>query len=361
MRADEVFWLSLAAIFVVTTLGAFLRRLAKDRCLALLDGFHATYLAEGRPTTWGDLAVTSQGIALAFDVPLEAGRGLVKASALIYKDELARCIAIARSVHGLAPDEIAARARQLRRSCAPRRPHRLGRGLRNALNTFRDGVSRSLTFVVGRLSQASLSGAVVHNQGTELVELSGQVLGLAANAYEPLLEPLVGQPVVLELALPPPAREAALELGGYLVDYTAEYVAVFNVDHTPEDRFVVEADLQTPAASHEGLTLELRDGGALVSWDGPDVAVLRRMEAGPASAELGVALLPGCSALLPLGGAVAVALAGERTRRLDLVCPRSRARVRFGGALAAAARRGWQGAAPAEYAAPGALAREGDA
>jgi hypothetical protein len=301
MGQGEAMGWALGLVILAALVAVIARRRAGERCLDLLAGFRVTVLAEARPTAWGDLSVRGHGVALAFDAPLEhPATGLVKASALVYGDELGRSLCLVRTVHGLAPAELARRERQI-------------------AETFERGILRR--------ARRALDG----------------------HRPEPLLEPLVGKAVVLELGNPTTARQPVTELPGTLVEYSDRYLAVFNADHTPEEAFSVELGTTgRPVLDRHGLVVEIRGGSLIVTWAGQDVVVMRQLRAGASAVDLGVALLPGCSVALPIGQGPPLSVLCERTRRLDIVCPRPRGRIRFASVARLEPRTGWRGLPPAD-------------
>ena len=226
---NNLFWATVFVIFLITIVTALLRRLAKDKALKLLHKYHTGIFHEQRVTAWGDLWVFSQGVELMFDEPVTTRRGLVKTSALLYDDEFPGLVAFTRSVHGLTDAERHHRQEQIRRTFQPNAYHRGRRAIRNLINTMRDAISKTMSLVIGRMTGPAGAGAVISTQANDINALTGSMINLAANAYEPILERYIGKAVVVEIAVPqlpgmmPPAPGMAntVEFPGYLVDYTA--------------------------------------------------------------------------------------------------------------------------------------------
>ncbi|MHC4578471.1 MAG: hypothetical protein ACYTFD_19965 [Planctomycetota bacterium] len=336
---DDLFWLTVLVIFVATLVAALLARLRKDKCLKLLDEHHVTYLTGAGAPLWGDLQVASQGLELVYDAPYTTSRGLAKTSYLVYADEWAECVAVCRSVHGLSDDERAGREEQIRKRFAPGVLRRLRRSVRNLFNTIRDGVSKTLMLFVGALASRGAAGQAVAARKGEVDEVGRTLVGAVANAYEPLLERHIGKPVILELRGP----SGLTEFPGFLVDYSERFVAVFNVEQPAQETLDFEAE---SSVTRQGLQVKLEEGRVLLTCAGPDAHVVRRLSQGERSLDLGVTLLPGCTLGLPRTPGEPVRIEAERTQRLDLVCPRGRARVRFGSERAERPRSDWSGVAP---------------
>ncbi|MHC4141850.1 MAG: hypothetical protein ACYSUF_08245 [Planctomycetota bacterium] len=311
---DDVFWLTILLVFVLGIVAAFVRLLQKDRCLKLLDDYHVTCLAGGRRTIWGDLSVSSSGLELVYDAPHRTQRGLAKTTSLIFADELNACVAICRTVHGLTDPERHDRERQIRRSFRPGLFRRLARWLRNVINTIRDAFVKALGLAAGQVGKAQPIGSAISSQ-------KGQID---------------------QLAHPAGADRPAVELPGYLVDYSDRFVAVFNVEHEPQEAFELQV---TEPLQREGVKVDRDDDKLMLTCEGQDALTLRRMTVGDAVTDLSVTLIPGTSVQLTVPTREPVVLQLERTRHIDIVCPRSSARIRH-GSDSAGSRRDWSGVAP---------------
>lgn len=357
---DTLFWFTVLAIFIITILSALLRRLAKDKALRLFHEYHITFFSERRATLWGDCLVSSQGIELLFDQSFTTRRKLVKSSALIYEDEFGPMICLTRSIHGLHPHELEDRKRQIQRTFNPGLLRRIRRWFRNMLNTMRDAITKTMTLVVGRFTAAAggTAGAALATQTGDINTLAGNVVSLAANAYEPLLERYIGQPVILEINLPPPPGPPpppnwvppTAEFPGYLVDYTQRFIALFNVDHPPVENIEIRLEPgQPPIPDLPDLKITITDQDTILKCEGKDAFVLRTICCNAQDSDLGIAMIPGTTLILAAITAPTT-LTVERTRQIDIIVPRSRARIRFGSmpvrANRNASRPNWLGLAP---------------
>ncbi|HUO09839.1 MAG TPA: hypothetical protein VM008_16165 [Phycisphaerae bacterium] len=358
---NNIFWATILLIFLITIISAVLRRIAKDKALKLFHKYHVSFFSENRYTTWGDLWVFSQGIELIFDKPYKTSRGLLKSSSLVYDDELPAMICMTRSVHCINEREREHRRRQIQRTFQPNVYYRSRRWFHTTLNTLRDAISKTMGLIIGRMS--SRAAAVISTQAVDFDNLTGSVINLAANAYEPILERYIGKAVVVEIvvpqlpgALPPPPGSGGMantvEFPGYLVDYTQQFLAVFNVDQKPLE--TIEIHLQPgipPSPDLPDLKFSLSDQSTLIACVGRDAFALRKLCSTPdATTDLGIAMIPGTTVLLPAIDKPTV-ITVERTRSIDIVVPRSRARIHFGSAPdshhhAWRRRRHWSGVAP---------------
>lgn len=321
---DNALGLTIVLIFVTAIVVALINAWRRDKCLKLLHDYHVTYLTMAGTPTWGDLVVYSRGIELRFDAPYITRDGTTKSSSLIYDDDLANCLAFCRVRSALTRNEHRARARQVTRSFKPGIVRRTTRLARNIANTLRDAIAKSITAILGQLAKAR--PGMAGGQG-EMEQLGKTVLGTVENAYEPMLEKHIGRPVVLQLANPAAPDRPPVELPGYLVDYTDKYVAVFNVEHTVDEARQLE--IRGPF-DEPGLSVALDDDSVTIRAAGPEVVVVRRATLGARQFNLDVVLLPGCRLTLTRDPNEPLAVSIDRGGRVDIVCPRTLARVCFG-------------------------------
>lgn len=324
---EQAFGLTILFIFVAALIGVLFKQWHKDKCLKLLHGFHVCLVNTSGRATWGDLTVYSKGVELTFDAPYRNRRGLLKTSALIYETQMPECLALCRSNRSLSKGAQRRRARQIRRSFKPGLFRRSWRWTQNLINTFRDAFARSLTAFIGQVAK-SKQDSVIAQQREGVLEIGDTLLGVAGNAYEPILERHIGHPVVLELKGPADAKLPSVEVPGYLVDYTDKYLAVFNVEHRGlgVEEVVVTSKHETPA-----YTAELIGGRLSVTCHGPEFLTVVSLRGETMYAEPGVVLPHGSRLDLSVGDAASITLKVEPTRRIDIVCPRSQATIRFGG------------------------------
>ena len=270
-------------------------------------------------------------------------RGLTKTSTLVFKDELSRCLALCRTVHGLTDHEREQREKQIRRSFHPGPLRRLWRWFRNLTNTLRDAINNTLAMLIGRMTKTGAAGGAVQSQKGRLSEVGGTFVAMAGNAYEPLLERHIGKPVVLELLSPGEAPHPTSEIPGYLVDYSNEFIAVFSMSHEPLEQMTLKA-IET--IEREGVRIEPSEREFVITCTGQDPLVVQKMTTGDTSVDLAVVLTCGTSLHLARAGDEPVTFEIERTRQIDIVCPRSRARIRFGSDASRSERQEWHGVAP---------------
>jgi hypothetical protein len=342
LQLDEIFLATVALIFALSLAAAVVGRLAKDKCLKLMHDHHVTYLPETGPIILGDMHVRSHGFEIIFDSPFVSSRDLAKTGCLIYEDKAPHALAICRTIHGLTKDELRDREKQIARGVHPGLLRRLRRGIANSLNVVRDAIVNALGLVIGRFAGAGI-GSAVKAQSGQVTEFSGTLLGMVANAYEPLLERHIGKPVILEVLYPNDAPFRSGEFPGYLVEYNQTFIALLSPDRSSQERIEAEVDETTEL---EGCTVELTEGHVSVVCTGEDAIVVKQLILDSREMDMAAALLPGQRLTFHRPSVGRVRLSAERTRRLDLVVPRSRARVRFSSIPRKAERKEWSGVAP---------------
>ncbi|MCX4247072.1 hypothetical protein [Paraliomyxa miuraensis] len=326
---DNAFTLALLLVFAVVVASTLARRYRRDKCLTLLDDFHVTFAdAKGR-AQWGDLVVVPDGIEVRFDAAVVEAGGLAKGSALIFERAVRDGVGLCRSVDALTPAERLLREAQLQRCVRPGPVRLVLRALAGFVDALGDALSRAVMLAVAQVSSA-VSFSTGFSQEPEDGDAHGPSLPRTrARAYEPLLERWLGRPVVVRL-WSAAAPEHPVDLPGHLVEYSADYLVVFNLER--EVRGELELELR---GAHRG-------DGFVVEWDaptlwihctGPDVLVVESLTTAGGTTPIDCALLRGAYAELHIGDHESCTLRLHRTRRVDVVCPRARAIVTHGGEL----------------------------
>ncbi|MFG0292461.1 MAG: hypothetical protein ACF8MJ_04830 [Phycisphaerales bacterium JB050] len=337
---DNAFWISVTVIFLVTIISAFIRRRQRDRCVKLFHDYHCTFLPSKADPVWGDLCVTSEGIEVFFDAVYTTRRGITKSSALVYAEELNEYVALTRPIVGLSEEELQDREHQLRRSINPNLLRRTGRWFRNAINTISDAISRSFAMVVGRVARTGSVGSALRNQQGDVTALGKSIVGIAGNAYEPLLERHIGGPVVIRTLHP--SGGDPCEFPGHLIEYSARFIAIYSIAPQPIEEITLELDHPVEHAAFRVLRSERH---LVIECTGVEPLVVSRVHCGDTITDLAVALLPGTRARIACPGDDA-RLELIITRQVDLVIPRSKGGVRFGSKRSRKPRLRWRGTSP---------------
>ena len=321
--------LTLLFIFLTAIIGTIVARRRKDKCFKLFNGYTVSYLGVKGKTLWGNLRVYSQGLELTFEKPYTGRDGLTKASALLYDVDLADCLVACRLSDGLNERQRRRRRKQVHRCFRPGVVRRTCRWCRNLINTLKDAFSKALSTILGQIARSRPAGGVVSTHHTSVDQIGQKILGAVGNAYEPMLEAYIGKPVVIQLAVPHDAEQPPVELPGFLAEYTEKYLAVFNLKHEPIERLelTVGESVQRP-----GVRIELQERNVVVTSTCADVIVVQRCASGRHVLEPRLPLTNNCSVTLPRQPGQPITLNLERTQRIDMVCPRSQAKIYFGGA-----------------------------
>lgn len=357
-NAGTVFYITLLFIFLTAIVTAVVSKWARDKCLKFFHRYHVT-LERGRgQTIWGELKVFSSGIEVVYDHPYIDNRGRKKTSFMIYQQEMEQqLLSLFRYHDELTEEKKRERRQQIEATFNPGPLRRFGRGVRNLINTLRDAFNAAIGTVVGQYQRMNPASAVIGTQAGSVTTIGQTLLGRFANAYEPLLEQYIGQPVILDVADPLNPNNATVQYSGYLADYTQAYIAIFNVSHkTAEEVHLALPETEggealpplpgppPPGAPAPELPPPLSvEHGLAVRVDGPrvkimntrhDPVVVRHMEKeGFERLEFRAVIPPNGTFDLPARDARGGRLSVEIIRCLDVVAPRKFATVRHAGEL----------------------------
>lgn len=344
--ADNAFAFTILFIFLTAIITVLIQQRKKDKCLKLFRKYHVSYITAAGQAIWGDLIVYSQGLELVFDAPHINERKLSKESAMIYDNELPLCLAICRALEGQTGEEKKLRQKQIHRSFNPGMIRRSIRWTRNLFNTLRDAFGKAFTAALGQIAKVRTQDTVLTQQKGSMDQIGQTLLTAVGNAYEPMLERHIGKPVVLELACPNSADKKPIQLPGYLVDYSERFVAVFNVDHEPES---VDTLTVTENIEHENYKVVIDNAHVFISCTGSDLLVVRWIEVDGVRCDLAAVLINGTTLRMGIGKqARPIRVELAITRKLDIVCPRTMGKVKFGSGGMAIDRQDWSGRAPDE-------------
>jgi hypothetical protein len=241
-NAATVFYVTLLIIFLTAIVTTVATKWARDKCLKYFHGFHVTLERSARPDHLGtgqdlrdrrrdclrpsvhrrarieenQLHAVRPGLRAAIARALSLSPRARRSAA-----ETARCADSIDVQSGPAQADVAKRA-QLRQ---------------HAARCVQRGDRRGRVAVPAR--QSIQRGAFT--QGGNVTQIGQTLLGkFAGNAYEPLLEQYIGRPVIVDCVDPINPNNAIVEYTGYLVDYSAQFLAVFNVKHSKGETVTVQ-------------------------------------------------------------------------------------------------------------------------
>jgi hypothetical protein len=357
-NAATIFYLTLLFIFLTAIVTAIVTKWSRDKCLKFFHQYHVT-LERGRgQTIWGMLKVFSSGVEIMYDHPFADHLGRRKTSYMIYQQELdQQLLSVLRYHDELSPQNQENRRRQVQRTFNPGPLRRSWRSVRNFVNTLRDAFNAAIGAAVGQYQRMNPASAVVATQAGQVTQIGQTLLGRFANAYEPLLEQYIGQPVILDVADPINPNNAIVEYTGFLADYTQNFIAIFNVNHKSGDGLRVELPdvemgeklpplpappppgagppvLPEPIKTEHNLAIRIDGARFRIQNTSPLAIVARRLEReGYEPVELGAVIAPSATLDLPARDARGGVLVVEVARCLDVVAPRKVATVRHAGVL----------------------------
>lgn len=358
--ASTVFYLTLLFIFLAAIITTVFTKWSRDKCLKYFHDYPVTLERSRGQTSWGELRVFSTGLEIRFQHEMHDARGQRKTSYLMYQQEVeSQLLSVFRYTELLSDSEKSNRRRQIHQTFNPGPLRRAWRGVRNLVNTLRDAFAAALGVVVGQYQRTSPAGAVLASQGAQVTNIGQTLLGRFANAYEPLLEQYIGQPVILDVTDPLNPNNELVQYSGYLADYTQQFVALFNVEHDAEPEMeltlpdVSEGEdlaplppppapgapppvLAPPLLSEHGLAVRI-DGRRfkILNTRPHPIAVRRLTREGFEPLNLGMVLPAKGTLSFTASDARGGRLAIQPIHCLDVVAPRKFAIVRHAGKLVA--------------------------
>lgn len=319
--------LTIVILLVLATVLAIIQARRRDRCLKGFDQFHATLTEKGGDLTWGALSVYPSGLEVVYTEPVVAPSGHLERSFLFFKDQYETMDALYRYPEALPAEEQERRAEVIARTVQPGFGRRLWRKLRTWFSMVRDALVQSVGLVLGLAKTTRPGGAVLASQEQQLKAISGEVIGHAGNAFDPLLEAHLFRQVVLEVTRGGVTRSYC----GWLKDYTSQFIEVVDAYANAAGSHFPTEVCAAGTTRADGLRLQAGNGLLTVYNDGERLLHIEHVEAGGWRRGLGCVLPPGYAADLPLPPEADAAAACARVgtvERIDLVVPRAHALVR---------------------------------
>ncbi len=288
------FYIALLALFLVAVIGAFIAARKRDRCLKRFGKFHVTVVEQAGRTLWGRLKVFSKGLELVYDAPHDRP---AKRSFLIYEGDLGKILTVYRFADRLTEKNVKRRAKQADNLATPPVRTRVWRWLRNIVNTFRDAIVKAMGMSVQQAA-ATTPNPVLTSQGGQINAIGTMIIGETANAYEPMLEQYIGDPVILEVVNPADPEKRLVEHYGYLGEYSAQFVLLVDVT----ERFQEDVPLADGAMRllEDRLLVRPDDGTVHVENGSALEVIVEGVTAGGVCHEVNHAVAPGETADVPL-------------------------------------------------------------
>lgn len=221
---NNALYLSLLLILLSSIIGVFLAGRKRDRCLKDFSNDECRLSLASGKTVYGILHTYGSGIELEYTRIHPDRQGHEESSFMLYSAESAQILTLKRFHHDLSEANRRERTREITRTYHPGFFRRARRKFRNFVNTFQDGLNRSLSTLIGaaamRNPQAKIAG-----REKELSGLGSQMIGAVSHAYDAILEHYIGHYVVLEMPVDGEVREFC----GILKDYTQNYIEILNL------------------------------------------------------------------------------------------------------------------------------------
>lgn len=330
---DNVFLITLLFVFISALVTALLALRARDRCLKDFHEFPVLLeLEKEHKIIWGDLDLYSNGMVLIYHEPHMDIQGHQETSFIIYKDEWSDVMALYRSADELEADLLEKRSKAIRKTYQPSVFRRSWRKIKNFLNILRDAVVNSIGILVGQARKAVPSSTVLKTQDRTITEMGKTFIQSSAGAYDSILESLIGKNVVVEME-----REGkVVEYPGILKEYSVNFLEFLSVKEPMDVILPVRKDGR-PAIFH-GLEIYLENNILSLTNKGSADVKIVSVSSGEEVEPHNKLIEPGTSSEIPIKEGplpeklfVRIRLSAD----IDLILPRSRAKVRHAGKIEA--------------------------
>jgi len=331
MLLDNVLALTIVLIILTSIINAFIRHRSKDKCLKDFSGFFVTLLLKNGKTIRGKMKLFSSSMELEYQQPeSEEQDGYCRNSYIMMNDELEADIqAICRYHWDLTPKNKRLREKSIKRSYKPNLFRRISRTMRNSINTLRDAFNKSISLLFGQIGGKIAGGRATQ----ELTSVGSSIVNVFGNTYEAVLEKYIGRKVVVEIV----ENGGKKEYAGILKEYTARYLELLNVHYD----FSYETEIADFTGNYRDSQISIDKTSdsklAIKNLKSSVIAIvsLKGIAKGATiEKNIGKTLPAGETLLLPLAEPDEIKnlkLVFKRSRYIDMIAPRSLARVRYGG------------------------------
>jgi hypothetical protein len=216
-------------IFIVlsTFVGAFIKGRNKDKCLKAFRGFIITLEDVTGKRIWGRLNVEATGMELTYTQAHNDADGHIESSYMLYKYEYGNISALVRFHDYLSEENLKLRDAELKKTYHPSWLRRTRRKIANIFKTIRDSIMEVSNVLLSQAKKTTGGGTLLNTQDKYISQMKNEVIGSADTSYEPLLEKYIGHRVITEFL----HNDQPVELTGVLKDYTAEFIAMLDVQY----------------------------------------------------------------------------------------------------------------------------------
>jgi hypothetical protein len=311
---------TIALIFGITLFGAYLRANRRDECLRGFDRYHVTLERASGKTIWGMMELEATGLELRYRDSVQDANH-VESSYLLYAMEYTDIQAIFRFVDDLSPEDRLRRQKDLDRYFHPGPLVRLKRSSQQIFSLARDSMTEVLGLIMGRLRKPA-GQYIMDASETHFKRFSSDIVGSVGSTYDPLLERLIGQKIVVDLIQGNEAHEHV----GILKNYSPEFIELLDVQY-PQHQSVDLAGGGSASAKY--LDVAVRDGVVHVTNRSTQPLLIQSIQAGDDEELLNVVVGGEESVELhPEEINAPVQLTVKVVRELDMIVPRRRCVVR---------------------------------
>lgn len=243
--AVEIPYTAITIIFIIlaATVGAFIRRRGRDKCLKDFSQNLITLQETSGKTIYGKLRVENTGLEFIYPAKHKDEQGREETSYILYKYEYPNIVALIRFHDELSERNKNKRQKELKRTYHPTLWRRAKRKIQNIFKTVRDSVMEVINLLITQAKKATPAGTILASQDKYVSQVKQDLMGSVGTSYEPLLERYIGRKVVLELI----KADKICEYCGVLKDYTAEFIEIMDVAYqVNQDQPSRKADLVVP-------------------------------------------------------------------------------------------------------------------
>lgn len=317
---DVTLLATIGLIVGVSLVLAFVRTNRRDVCLKCFEGYHVTLERNNGKVIWGVMELESTGLELRYrDAVQDANH--VESSYVLYADEFADIQAIYRYADDLNEKDKLRREKDIRWSAHPSLPLRMWRGAQHFFSLAGDSLSEALGAIVGSLRKPA--GRYINDTGErQLRQLGATMIGSVGKAFDPLLERLIGQKVVVEIAEDGEVHEHV----GVLKAYSPDFVTLLDVQYPQKQSHAIRSGANGHA---RGLETSAADGMLRVQNNGSQPVLVISLLAGDEEELLNAVIDRGETIEIHIAQPFDQAELNVRVvREMDLIVPRTRCVVR---------------------------------
>ncbi len=225
--------LTITLIFIVltTVIGAFFRRLTRDKCLMDLENSPvALERTDGTVPASGFLKVENTGLEFIYAEEKQATEGHIEASFILYKYEYPQIQVLIRYHDQLSEIGKQVREKELTKTYHPTYWRRKKRNMQNVFKTIGDSIKEVLNILAVHFQKKTSMAPMLKSQDKYMKQINQTLVESVGTAYEPLLEKYIGHLVAFELI----KGEELLKYTGVLKDYTSQFVEIMDVNYAPK-------------------------------------------------------------------------------------------------------------------------------